>query len=453
MDIHSRYATLGSAFQPVATTTEQNDSSSSPQIDKADTNLSFESTRNDGQIGETTTFIPAPTPSSPLSFTPASPPFSSTLISEVPMEQTYGTHELSENKTQLAYPPSDGTDASRLPPLVPVRRPSQYQPNDQTHLATTSPPVAQNTSSKVSYAPTPASSAAPQDYQLPSQYSQELYRVPTVQTPQIRSSRTSDNIYAPKMPGESSPSLISQQDTTPLQQSVPTTPSMYSGIPSQSYGLSQGVVTPQPHSSGPTQPFIPPAPSITPQTSQSIYEGTHQRLVPQSAPTQLYRLPGTPMPRDQSIYAGVSQPFISQTFGSPFGHVPSHKPFPASPYSHPTASSRDNSIAQTTSPQTFRKTEGFVANDPFRVSHRNEKVDSPSDGLTFDDIPMARSPSGPAPSKPSRSYSLPSMPSQSRYAGTPQHFTSHSLPNILTPQAQSTHAGTPQQFIPQSVPF
>ena len=404
--------------------------------------IHYHSTRNEGQIEET--FIPA-----------LSPPFSSTMISEVSTEQTYGSQvsvdEPSENKAQLAYPPSDGTDASQLLPLVPVRPPSRSQPNDRIQSATTSPLVAQNTSTKVSHSPTPAGSAAPQDHQLPSQYSQESYRVPAVQTPQTHPSRTSGSISTPRISGESwnldpSSSLTHQQYTTPLQQSAPTTPSMYPRISSQPYGPS--AETPQPHSSGPTQVTQP----LIPQASQSVYEGTRQQFVPRSAPTRLYRLPGTPVSQDQLIYAGLSQPFISQTSGSPFGHVSSRKPFPASPYSRPTASSRYDFIAQTTGPQTIKKTNGFVANDPFRVTHGNEKVNSPSDGLTFDDIPTAGSSSGPTLSRPSRSYSLPSMPIQSRYSGTPQQFTPHSLPNMLTPQAQSIHAGTPQQSTPHSLP-
>jgi hypothetical protein len=178
----------------------------------------------------------------------------------------------------------------------------------------------------------------------------------------------------------------------------------------------------------------------------------HPQVVQQlPPPTQSYRLPGASIPQDQSSY---SQPFISQTSGSPFGHVPSHKPFPAGSYSQPTAFSRYNSNAQTTNPQTSRKANAFVASDPFRVSHRNEKVDAPSDKLTFDDIPKAGSPPPrPARTRPSRFYSLPSIPTQSRYAGTAQRFTpeSYSLP-ILPTQAQSIHAGTPQQFIPQPLP-
>jgi hypothetical protein len=76
-----------------------------------------------------------------------------------------------------------------------------------------------------------------------------------------------------------------------------------------------------------------------------------------------------------------------------------------------------------TTPQTYRKANGFVASDPFRVTYRNEKIDAPSDGLTFDDIPTA-----PRRSQFSR------MPTQSRYAGT-------AMP---TPQAsQPINTGTP----------
>ena len=428
--------TLRSVSQSSLTAIEQNDSPSSPQIDKDDTNLSFYSMRDEGEIGETISSIPAPTPS---------PRFPSTPFSEDSSEQIYGTQvnvdELDGNKAQLAYPLSDGTNASQLPPLVPVRRHSQSHLNGRTQSATTSPPIAQNTSIKASHVPSPATSAAPRGRQLPSQYSQESYRVPIAQTPQTQTS-TSSNISAPspRRSGDSwnsrrSLSLTPQQ--YPPQQSAPTTPSMYSEITSQPYGPGQSVETPQPHSSGPTQPSIPqsvPPQSYTiqnvhtPQASRSVYEETHQRTFPQSAPTQSYRLPTS---QGQPMYAGVSQPFISQTSGLPIGHVPSRKPLPDE-YPHHVVY---NSIGQTTAPQTSRKANAFVASDPFRVTHQNERVDAPSDGLTFDDIPTAGRPPGPALARPSRSYSLPAMPTQSRYAG--EVHQSYSLPNRPIPQGQS----------------
>ena len=439
----------------IATTTDQNDSSSSPQIDKADTDLSFYSSRVEGQTGTLA-------PSTSLSQ-------ASTLIGGSSTDQTYGTQvsvdELSGNRPQLAYPP-------------PVRRRSQSQSNDQAQSATTSPPAAQNTSTKVFHAPTPASSAALQGYRPSSQYSQDLYRVPTAQTPQSQLSRPqsqlsriSGNIpalspgtFGERWNSDPSSSYTPQQYTAPLQQSAPTTPSMYPGMPPQLYGPSQNGITPQPHPSGPIQPFVPPSvppksyvfPNVpTQQASWSIYEGSHQQFgphsAPHSAPAQLYRhLPGAPTPQDQPIYAGVSPPVISQTTGSPFGQaVPFRKPFSASPYSQPTAHSRRNSIAQTASPQKSRKASGFVASDPFRVTHRNEKVDASPDVQTFDEIETAGPSSGPTPAKPSRSGSLPIMPFQSKYTETPQQFTPHSLPN-MTPQAQSIYMGSPQQFTPQS---
>ena len=402
-------------------------STAAEKSESADADLFFYSTRNEGRIGETTT--PALIP----------PPFSSTLVSEVSTEQTYGTQaNVDENKAQLAYPPSDATDASQLPPLAPVRPPSQPQFNDRAQSATisptSSPPVAQNTSIQVSHVPTPASSAAPQGHQLPSQHSQESYHIPTAQSP-----RSFGNIpvLSPGMSGESysddsSSVLTHRQDTTALQPSPPTTPSMYPAMPSQPYGR-QSVVTPQPHSLGSTYPFIPPPsqpyniPDLTPQASWSTHEGTHQNFNPQSAPTQSYRLPSASMPWGQSTYAGVSQPFISRkTSESSF--IPPDKPFSAA----------YNSIGETTAP---RNANVFVASDPFRVSHRKEKkVDAPSDGLTFDDIPTAGSPPAPVPSRPYRSYSPPTMPAQSRYARMAQQTTpqSYSLPNRPTPQAQST---------------
>ena len=492
MDIHPKETTVESASQTGVTAAEQNDSSSSPQIDNANRNSSFYSTHNEGQNGETT-------------FIPASPPYSSTLFSEVSTEQTHGNQvsveELSENRAQLAHLPSNRTDPPQLPSSVPVRRPSQSQPNDRAQSAATSPPVAQNPSTRIPHAPTPASSAAPQGHQLPSQHSHESYRVPNAQTPQTHSSRTSGNNPAASLrsSGESwgsGPSLStpsSRQYTTPLSQSAPTTPSVHSGMSSQPYGPGQSVVTPQQYSWGPTQPPIPqlapPQSYIASQANQSIYEGTHQQFaappqsyrlpgastprdqptyagvsqqfVPQPAPPQSYRVPGASTPRDQSSYAGVSQQFIPQSAPPqlyclpgastpPFGHVPSRKPYSASLRSHRTASSRYNSNAQATGPQTSRKANVFVASDPFRVSHRNEKVDSPSDGLTFDDIPTAGPSARSTRNRRFRSQSLPIV--QPRYAGTPQQFTPHSLPNTFTPRTQSIHVGTPQQFTPHSLP-
>ena len=407
-------STLGSTSQSSVTAFEQNDSLSRPQIDKADTNLSFNLTRNsEGEIGETTT-IPSLTPY---------PPFPSTLFSEISSEQTFGTQvsvdEHDENKAQLAYPPSDDTDASQLPPLIPVRRHSQSQLNGRIRSATASPPVAQNTSIKVSNVPTPASSAAPQGHQLPSQNSQESYRVPTAQTQQTQPSRTSGNIPARSLRrveswnSERSPSPTPQQYPTPLHQSAPTT-SMYSGIPSQPYGPGRSGVTSQPYSSGPIQPSLPP----------------------QSAPPQLYHLPGVPTPLGPSMYAG-----------SPFGYLPIQRPLQASSYSHPIAY---NSIGQPTTSQTFKKANAFVASDPFRVAHRHEKVDAPSDGLTFDDIPAGGSLPGPVLTRPFRSNSLPIMPTQSRYEGAVSH--SYSLPNRPTPHGPSIFEGTPEQHIPPPVP-
>ena len=452
--------TLGSASQSSATAIEHNDNLSSPQNVKADTDLSFYSTRNEleDQIGETTTFIPAPIPSPPL-------PSRLSMISEI-SEQTYGTQvsvdEHDENRVRLAFPPSDGTDASQLPPLVPVRRRSKSQPNGRTQSTTTFPPVAQKSSIKVSHAPTPVSLAAPQDHPVPSQYSQGWYRAPTAQTPQIHPPRTSGNIPGPSprrsresWNSDRSPSLTPQRYSPPLQQSAPNIPSMYSRMPSQPYGPSHNVVTPQPHSSGPTQPILQSAlpqshiisNGPTPQSSWSTYEGTHQQFVPQPAPTQRYHLPGSPRPQSQPMYAGVSQPFISQRSRSPFGRVPSRQRHPSSSYSRPIAY---DSIGPTTNPQTSRKANAFVASDPFRVTNRKEKVSAPSDGLTFDDIPTAGSLPGPAFTGPSRSYSLPIIPTQSRYAGTVPY--SNSLPIRPIPQAQSIHEDTPQQPFPQPVP-
>ncbi|KAF8815766.1 hypothetical protein BYT27DRAFT_6655036 [Phlegmacium glaucopus] len=182
-------------------TTNRIDSSSSRQIDKADTNSSSYATGNRSQIGETTTtttvishLTPSIPPPPPLPSTLSRP---ASLIRGSPADPTYGTQvkvdELSDNSDQSAYPPSDNTDALKLPPLMPVRRPSQSQPNIQAQSTTISPPVAQNAFTPVSRTAMPANSVIPQ--KLPWQYSQESYRIPTAQTPQkYPSSRTYGDI-------------------------------------------------------------------------------------------------------------------------------------------------------------------------------------------------------------------------------------------------------------------
>ena len=291
----------------------------------------------------------------------------------------------------------------------------------------------------------------------------------------------------PRTSGESwnserSSSLAPQQYTIPLQQSAPTTPGppMLSGIPYQPYGpsSSQSVQRPQPHSSRPIQLSIFPEPALSSRTScESWNSERSSSLTPQqqtrsplqqSAPStpsmhsESYHLPSAPTPQGHSMFPGVSQPFVSQTSGLHFGHIPS-----------PNQTTNSN-------PQIYRSANGFVASDPFRVTHRNEKVDAPSDGLTFDDIPTA----------PRRSQiygNSRSMPTQSRYhagmavpepqTGQPIHtgmampapqtsqpiHTGMAMPTpqtsqpintgmaMPTPQAsQPIYTGTPQQLVYQS---
>ena len=64
----------------------------------------------------------------------------------------------------------------------------------------------------------------------------------------------------------------------------------------------------------------------------------------------------------------------------------SRQPFSTTPYvPHGTI------IAQAVKSQAPSKIYAFVASDPFRVFHDDDKIDVPSDGLTFDDIPTAES--------------------------------------------------------------
>ena len=408
-------------------TATTNDSSSFHKIDKANTNLSSYSTHsNEGQIDLETNFITPPSP--PL---PPIPSRRASPITEVSTEQTYGTQVRIDNKAQSAHLPSDRTDASQLPPLVPVRRSSQSQHNDQAQSATTSPPVSRNIFTQAFQSPIPVNSAALQEgHELPSKYSHESHRVPTAQKPQIDPFRTSgDNPPSSLRINQESwdpnrrPSLTPRQYTTPLQQRAPATPFMYSGTSSQPYRRSQSVVTPQPQSWGSAQPFI-----------------TH------SAPPQPYGLPGVPTPQP---------PRRSRSL---FDHIPSRQPFPTNPYRHPTrTSSFDIYDSSTANPQTSRKASGYVATDPFQMSHHNDKADAASDELNFDDISTARSSPRPSPTTtvfpqpaPSRLYhSLPSNATPQAQSiheyGTPHPF----IPPPRIPNAPTPHAGTSQQFVPQ----
>ena len=63
--------------------------------------------------------------------------------------------------------------------------------------------------------------------------------------------------------------------------------------------------------------------------------------------------------------------------------VPSQQPFSTTPYvPHGT-------ITQAVRPQAPRKINAFVACDPIQMFCDDDKIDIPSDGLTFDDISMA----------------------------------------------------------------
>ena len=567
-------STLGSASPSPSSVAaiEQNDSSWSPQIDETDTD-----SRNEGKIAETTTIIPAPTPSLPVP---------STLLSD---EEICGTQdnidELDEIIDQLD-PQSDASESPRtrsqsqlIGPIRSQTLPSVVQ-NNIVYRTTIISNVG-NTSrisqafrniSEVSTNVSQVANTISEVFSANSAASQRHPQRPTAHTPPTfknknKTKKKTQNVPAPprksdesrdsesdeeESPSSRTPqhlneendeeerpsSLTPRQYPTPLQQCAPNTPPMYSGIPSQLYGPSQGVERPQPHSPGPTQPSIVPAQfprtsgeswnserssSLAPQqytiplqqsapttpgppmlsgipyqpygpsSSQSVQRPQPHSSRPiqlsifpepalssrtsceswnsersssltpqqqtssplqQSAPStpsmhsELYHLPSAPTPQGHSMFPGVSQPFVSQTSGLHFGHIPS-----------PNQTTNSN-------PQIYRSANGFVASDPFRVTHRNEKVDAPSDGLTFDDIPTA----------PRRSQiygNSRSMPTQSRYhagmavpepqTGQPNFHTGMAMPApqtsqpihtgmaMPTPQAsQPIYTGTPQQLVYQS---
>ena len=322
----------------------------------------------------------------------------SALTPPLPPGPQLGTDKLSENKFQSGHP---------LPPLVPVRRPSQSQLNVRAQSTTTHPPVVpQNVFTPVSHTPTPANSAVPQGGQQPSQYAQDSHHIPIGQTYSLS---TSGDISA-SFPGtaampyqslysHSPPSLTPQQYATPHRQSPLHTSSTYAGILPQPYGC-QSAFTPQSHSSGHTRPQSGPPQSAPPQS------GSPQ--LAQSAPprSRLYSLPTPQAP------STTSQPFRrsqSQSYGPQFGYVPSRQP--------------------------------FVANDPFRVSHGDNKVDAPSDGLTFDNIPTA----GPAPGPRfyqgvvNGSYSGGALPSQPTFGG---NLSNNAPPPGTHEQSHSNQLGT-----------
>jgi len=413
--------TLGSTeSHPADTTNRIRDNPSST----ADTNLSSYGTGNTSEIRETTTRVISLTPPSPPP--PPPPPLPSTLVRGPLADPTHGTSirvdELSENKAQ-SYPPSD---PSRLPPIVPVRRPTQSQSNIRAQSTTIYPFVLQ-TGFPVSRT-NPANSVERQEsQQLPLQYSQELYRVPTTQTPPMYSSRAHGDVPvyppgAPQMPYQSSNSnpTQAQQNVTPLRQNAPNTPFTYPGTPSQPY-KSQTAIGPQAYSLSPTQPFV--SQSVPPQSSglTFVQEGTfntshvshapdsehvHWNPSPQPSPSGPHVPPELKArsPQVQSANEGTSQQFVPQsapprslrpaaaTILNTGRRFDQYTPgFNNVPPRHSSLSGYNPITRAVQSKTSGRKVDAFVANDPFRfgVSHGDDKVDAPSDGPTFDDIPMA----------------------------------------------------------------
>ena len=138
-----------------------------------------------------------------------------------------------------------------------------------------------------------------------------------------------------------------------------------------------------------TNPINPVVPQGSQQFPLQYPQESYRTQIPQTYPSRTYgNIPASRTPQQFVLQSVPPQPFglsppvliTGGTFTPGFGHVP---PSPSSLRGY-------NPIVQVVQPQTSgRRVDAFVASDPFRVSHGDDKVDAPSDGLTFDDIPTA----------------------------------------------------------------
>ncbi|KAF8159937.1 hypothetical protein B0H34DRAFT_674211 [Crassisporium funariophilum] len=244
------------------------------------------------------------------------------------------------------------------------------------------------------------------------------------------------------------------------QTTYPSSPYPVSSGPPQSYtgpmrpfttGPSQSYATsPQPFSSGP--PPVPTRPSTT--GPSQFYPGQAFS----SGPPQSSSAPRRPFTDGPSLsgpqhHAATRPP----TTGPPQSYAASPQYFSTSDPSPQTQ------VYGSSDQQTFpleyqpvvapprnparKKTDAYVANDPFRLSHSHGKADKPADGLTFDDIPV---PGAISVSKPWAKYD------ESSY-NKPSHSTSQS--NTFPPTSQQPYKdpysrpmGGSQTAPPQSHP-
>ena len=176
-------------------------------------------------------------------------------------------------------------------------------------------------------------------------------------------------------------------------------------------------------------------PTQTPGQSASIY----------NSGTQSYSQ--SPNPRPMS-YASSPQAYPGLQYQTPASAQSYSAPgAPATPYSTNLLKPTSTSAAASGRNPTRKKTDAFVANDPFRPRPQSQahKTDKPtSDNLTFDDIPVAGTP---AASNPAWTSSTPhyGSGSQSQNAPKPSQSTTHSWYNATPSGDQGSQSQTPMK--------
>ena len=287
-------------------------------------------------------------------------------------------------------------------PLIPVPRtsqgpapaPAQPQLSSDTSPAPQSNPVASATTPRASlYLPRQESygSTAPTSYigghMTPSSYPNQPYQFASPSAPPIFTSPAPMSSYgfpAP-IPYQSPASYPAEVLVPPRSQRPSTIPAQ---APYSSYGTSLVAYPGQPIPPRSQHPATTGALSA-PQTPalQSMY-GTGSLAYP-SVPQQTTILSA---PQTRPVYGtspayGGSDPQPTSARPQPYGD-PLTAGFPPLPYSNiPQQPVIPPVIPDVRKTPGRRRTDTFVANDPFRP-HPHSKHDKPSDDLTFDDIPV-----------------------------------------------------------------
>ena len=247
----------------------------------------------------------------------------------------------------------------------------------------------------------------------PSSYPNQPYQLSSSSAPPIFASPAPMSSYGSPAPTpyQSPASYPPGVPVPPRSQRPSTSPAQ---TPYSSYGTSTVAYPGQPIPPRSQRPATTGTPSA-PQTpaSQSMY-GTGSTYF--SVPQQTTILPASQTPGSQSMYG------TNSTFGGVAPQPSSARPqsyaapitpgAPLLPYSNlpqqPVIGAGPRTPAR-------KKTDAFVANDPFR-SHSHSKSDRPSDDLTFDDIPV---PGATVVSRPWSKYDpSPSEIPTSQYPGT-----------------------------------